>query len=521
MLLAAGCPLLFAAFTQHAWEDYFITLRSSRNLVEGHGLVFTPGERVHTFTSPLGVLLPAFCTWIAGANREDLALWIFRFINAGFLGAGALLLWRRADALRLGAVGRVILFGFLFTEAKLVDFSMNGMETALLVFFTLQFWSELERTEGARPAWLALGCAGLMWTRPDAFVIAGALVMSRLLLRPAAEPLRAIAWLSLARGLLIGGLLYAPWFAWAWWYYGTPVPHTIIAKGAYMPPVTLASLARVPWDTLRGNSLLMDLFLPAYWPFGGWPDFLPVVARVLAVVAAFAWLLPFLPLPGRRASLALFVGMFYLCSIILFPWYPPPWTAIAALALAFTADGLFTRALAAGYRSLALGGRALALVLVTLQLGVLAAVAWEMRAAQTHIETGIRHSIGKWLGENARPSDTVFLEPLGYVGYYSRLKTFDFPGLSSPEVVAAGRRGARRYADIIVQLRPTWVLLRPAEAERPEFASTRALQEYDIAKAWNVQPQLDAIRFLPGRAWMEGDARFTLYRRREPAPARP
>jgi len=57
-VLVAGAELLvglvFAAFTQHAWEDYWITFRVSRNLATGHGLVFTPGERLHSFTSPLG-----------------------------------------------------------------------------------------------------------------------------------------------------------------------------------------------------------------------------------------------------------------------------------------------------------------------------------------------------------------------------------------------------------------------------------------------------------------------------------
>lgn len=520
VLLAAGVPLLFAAFTQHAWEDYFITLRSSRNLVEGHGLVFTPGERVHTFTSPLGVLLPALCTFVAGPGREELALWLFRIINLGFLAAAGLVLWRRAESLRLGAVGGVVLLGLIFTEPKLVDFSMNGMETALLVFFALLFWSELERPEGARPAWLAAGTAGLMWTRPDAFVLAGAMLVSRLLLRSRTEPLRTLAWPALLRGLIGGGLLYAPWFAWAWWYYGTPVPHTVIAKGAYMPAVQLTSLLRVPFNTLTGQSLLMDLFMPAYWPFGGWPPFLQHLAQALAIIAAFAWLLPFLPLPGRRASLAVFIGMFYLCSIILFPWYAPPWTALAAIAIAFTADGLFNRAVASGHRTLAVGGRAVAVTIVALQAGVLGAVAWQMRTAQTYIETETRHAIGDWLRRHAQTGDTLFLEPLGYVGYYSQLKTYDFPGLSSPEVVAAGRHGARRYADIIGTLRPTWVLLRPSEAARPEFATTGVLQGYEVVKEWNVLPQLDRIAFLPGRAWVEGDARFMLFRRRAaPAPA--
>jgi len=141
---AAVLPLAFAAFTQHAWEDYFITLRASRNLVEGHGLVFNPGERVHTFTSPLGVLLPALCTAIAGVPREELALWLFRALNATLLGASAWLVWRRATAARVGAVGGVLLFGLIFTDAKLIDFSINGMETAILAFFVLLLWSELE-----------------------------------------------------------------------------------------------------------------------------------------------------------------------------------------------------------------------------------------------------------------------------------------------------------------------------------------------------------------------------------------
>jgi hypothetical protein len=51
--------LLFALCTNHVWEDYYITYRSSKNLANGHGLVFNVGERLHTFTSPLGVLLPA------------------------------------------------------------------------------------------------------------------------------------------------------------------------------------------------------------------------------------------------------------------------------------------------------------------------------------------------------------------------------------------------------------------------------------------------------------------------------
>lgn len=516
VFVAALIPLIFAAYTQHAWEDYFITLRTSRNLAEGNGLVFNVGERVHTFTSPLGVLVPALCTVLAGKNHEELALWLFRGINAAFLGAAALLAWRRALALGLGRVGRVTLIGLLFADAKLVDFSINGMETAILVFFALLLWSELE-AEPPRASVLAIAVGGLMWTRPDAFILGGALIIARVAITSAKPNLPRVPWAPLLRGLALGGALYVPWFAWAWWYYGTPVPHTIIAKGAYTAPLQLGALALIPWQILTGQALSVDLFMPTYSAFGGWPTLLNHLAHALSVVAAFAWLVPGLSATARRASLALFLGLFYLCSIILFPWYVPPWTALAAVVIAFVLDGLHARALAAGRKPIELTCRVAAILLIGLQLSVLAATAWQMRIVQRHVETGVRRSLGEWLAAQAAPGDTVFLEPLGYIGYFSRLKTYDFPGLSSPEVVSAVRGGARRYADVIATLKPNWVVLRPAEAARPEFASTQVLRDYDLVKVWDALPALDAIQFLPGRPWVEAEARFILFRRRATA----
>lgn len=55
----------WVSYTDHVWEDYFITYRASKNLAEGNGLTYTVGERVHSFTSPLGVL------WHAGAKHRD------------------------------------------------------------------------------------------------------------------------------------------------------------------------------------------------------------------------------------------------------------------------------------------------------------------------------------------------------------------------------------------------------------------------------------------------------------------
>ena len=54
--------------TGHVWEDFLITFRFSKNLVEGNGLVFNPGERVQGFTSALNVMVPAIFYAISGKS---------------------------------------------------------------------------------------------------------------------------------------------------------------------------------------------------------------------------------------------------------------------------------------------------------------------------------------------------------------------------------------------------------------------------------------------------------------------
>jgi hypothetical protein len=521
VILAFVLPLAFAGFTQHAWEDYFITLRSSRNLVEGNGLVFNPGERVHTFTSPLGVLVPAFCTWITGVGHEQAALWWFRVINAALLAAAALLVWRRADTVGLGGLGRVVFFSLMLVDAKLADFATNGMETAILVYFLLLLWSELEASPGPRVGRLAVALGGLMWTRPDAFILAGVLLIAHVGFRPRVEGVKAPrpAWSPLLRGILLGGLLYLPWFVWAWWYYGTPVPHTIIAKAAYTPSVHFHDWLVLPWQVITGQSLLLDLFMPTYWIFGGWPSKLVYFAQTLTIVAAFAWLVPGWAPAGRRLSLAVFLGMFYLCSIVFFPWYAPPWTLLAALAVAFAFDRAYRSPFVAARFWLKALARITCGLVVVIQAGIWAGSAWQMRVQQRVVENGARRPVGEWLHAHAAPGDTVFLEPLGYIGYFSRLKTYDFPGLSSPEVVAAVKGGAKSYVALIEKLRPTWIVLRPIEGARPEFSQHPVLRDYSLVQSWDVTPQLDAIPMLPGRPWNEFEARYQLYRRKTPEAA--
>ncbi len=72
--------------------------------------------------------------------------------------------------------------------------------------------------------------------------------------------------------------------------------------------------------------------------------------------------------------------------------------------------------------------------------------AYQLKWQQQLIERNNREAIGLWLKENSEsPKDTVFLEPLGCIGFYSNLKMLVFPGLSSPEMIAARRKVGGAY----------------------------------------------------------------------------
>ncbi len=516
---ALAAPLLFAGYSGQIWEDYYITYRSSRNLADGHGLVYQIGEAVHTFTSPLGVLLPALGYKLTGGDTA--ALWFFRIVSAVALAVAAALIGRHAreQGWSRAACWFALCLGVF--EAKIVACSSNGMETALLLLFTALTWHQLTRAGGPRWLWLALGYGGLMWTRPDGCLPAAAMTFAWWLFGPRRlTPDERTWWRHLARALLLGGMLYLPWFLWAWHFYGSPVPQTIIAKSALTPGgLSFSRILTAPLSCLVDNTALDGLFLPIYSNIG-WPVNLLLVGRLLARLAAFLWVLPVLPRPTRAASLAVLIGGIYFNQIMPYPWYFAPWTLLAALALTGGAWALGPRL---GVRGRA-AGRIGAGILAGGALLLTAAQAYSARQQQEIIENGGRKQIGLWLREHAAPGDNVFLEPIGYIGYFSQLKILDFPGLCAPEVSRIVRSGTGGYARIITTLNPVWLVLRPYEIANQNLQNSGLLNAYDAVKIFDQLPTVEACSFLPGRNWLEFDSQFIVYHRRNKpvagAPAR-
>ncbi|HEY4313750.1 MAG TPA: hypothetical protein VGN12_30195, partial [Pirellulales bacterium] len=421
--MAMIVPLCYSLFTQQVWEDSYITLRHAENLLNGDGLLFNPGERVHGFTSPVNVLLLAACSLATGQGSAQATLWLYRVLSAVAFAAGALFLVRRVGRETPSYPASAWCLALLYCfDLKAVAFTANGMETAFLLFFLAAAISLWIRDDA--DLWMARGVcwAGLMWSRPDAVVYIAALVAGDFFF---ARLDRRRLCVSLAKSAVVCAVLYSPWVAWAWWYYGSPVPQTVIAKG-FVPGGQAARLT-VMLDNLLQIALSQAsaIFRPiyAFSPEGEWLESHPAMWAINGLTSAASifccvyWLFPVEDRLGRAASLAFTIAVGYF-TFMLFPapWYLPPAALFGMVALvrgAITLSGALQRRRSAGFSAEAANRNVRVAGWHPVALGWLVAIvfgqivlfglsAHQMRIQQTEIEQGLRTQLGLWLREHGR-----------------------------------------------------------------------------------------------------------------------
>ena len=114
---------------------------------------------------PVGVLLPALANLLTGHRSDYVALWIFRLMSIGAYAGAGVILWKLAKALNFGRFASVLLVVLFATDAKIVDFSTNGMETGFLLLFLS--WT-LFALIASPPKSDASPRTGVGWTHVDA-----------------------------------------------------------------------------------------------------------------------------------------------------------------------------------------------------------------------------------------------------------------------------------------------------------------------------------------------------------------
>ncbi len=344
-------------------DDAFISFRYARNLLEGHGLVFNPGERVEGYSNFLWVLELAAVWRALGVPPEDAAPWLSVAFTAGTVGALAWWIYRLPSLRNRGLVGWMAL-GLVCSSATFAVWtSGGGLETRQLTFFIVLAVVCLSLYRDGRAGLLAASASliGAALTRPEGPLIAlccfGWLAVQRM-----ADAKRlTVSWRELTYLAAPFVIVVTAHFLFRYAYYGEWLPNTYYAKhvrpwyesgfrylwtaaletGLYLLiPLAWAAL-RHRWRETRDGIYALVLLLIAvhmayvmriggdhfeyrpldfYWPLLA----LPAAEGIVCIgsrIAAFDWRrIPHshrLRLPGARAcALILFIPVIFYCGAI-------------------------------------------------------------------------------------------------------------------------------------------------------------------------------------------------------------
>ena len=225
--------MLLVWLSSVAWfltDDAFISFRYVRNLLEGHGLVFNPGEYVEGYTNFLWILELATIWATLGIRPESAAPWLSVACTAGTI---AIMLWWvvRTPSLRNRVLVGWMALGLLCSNSTFAVWtSGGGLETRQFTLFVV----------------MAVVCLGVHRNSYWGLFVASLSLAAAALTRPEGIMLAAccFGWFAVQRLLTVGRLdwsdvrvlvtpftiLVAAHFLFRYGYYGEWLPNTYYAK---------------------------------------------------------------------------------------------------------------------------------------------------------------------------------------------------------------------------------------------------------------------------------------------------
>lgn len=206
------------------WDEAMISMRYARNLIDGHGLVWNPGQRVQGYTNPLWTVFMAGVQ-LLGLPRHVVSLPI-QIVGAVLLAVNLHFVRRIADSIfpesRGVAIAAVILTAFYL---PLNNWTLQGMEVGAITLLlnAAVAWALDEPRSAGRTAAMLAALATAILLRLDA-VLPALLVVAFVIRR---GPRRAaVAWAGLAT--LVAAV--AAQLLFSYLYYHDPLPNTYYLK---------------------------------------------------------------------------------------------------------------------------------------------------------------------------------------------------------------------------------------------------------------------------------------------------
>jgi len=429
VVLCTALRLWFWRVTGLTLEDSLITFRYADNLAAGNGFVYNIGERVLGTTTPLWTMILAGIRYFTKLDVITAGKLVSIIFDAGTL----ILVWRC-----LTTIDRVAahVWGLLFATAPLiVPISVSGMETSLLLLcMSAGLHGVIFRNILYGPA-----LAFTILTRIDGVLYAGILAAAGLL----RDGPRA------RRHFVVALALCGAWFGFSYFYFGSLLPQSLLAKRAlYRFDVAGSAAPFIHEFTPVGESSVLRIAVRCAF----------LLLLCLGLVRTLRTGKSFLPVP---VFFILYCLVFMASATVIFQWYlvPAAWAACILLALGAAEFSAWLRARLRWTLLRPTMAPAVAVFLCAANLVALDARSERLGQLQD-FEDHLRKKIGLWLRDNAPEGSEVLLEPLGYIGYYAgpSIRVRDEIGLVSPAILALRRETTGWYTLALRRLKPAYVV---------------------------------------------------------------
>lgn len=383
-------------------DDAPITYRYAENLAAGNGFVYNPGEQILGTSTPLYALLLTLSRLLG--LPIPLASNLFNFAGSLMVILLTMLITERLSHSQSAAI---LAACYLLVQGSFVRYTMAGMETPVYTALILgTFWLAL--LDRLPIAAFVAGLAAIM--RLDGLAVGGALFLTYLLAQ----------WRIPWRAVVSYGLTLLPWTLFAFFYFGSPIPLSMLAKQEHLRTAE-ASRYWIWWYLFTGR-YGAPIFLLPLGLIGG-------VTLLRKQRWSSGWTLPLIWL-GSYLSAYTIVG------IDFYEWYLMPAYPVLAI---FVGTGLAFLFNAARHPLTSFAFANLpAYVAIMLLCFWFAPYARHLYSSVSGFQAylvNIEHNrikAGEWLRTETTPDAVVYSGAIGHLGYHSGRYIVDGAGLITP-----------------------------------------------------------------------------------------
>ena len=449
--------LLFL-LTHHIQEDAFITWRVAQNLLD-YGVIGFNGEtKISASTTHLYVFVSYVFNLIFGKENFIYPLLIF---NSLLFTIGSYFLSKLILENPVHQAIFIFLFGILPPSIKI---SILGMEYGILFFLemALLYFGFKQNKIWAQILFPIL----ILFTRIDTVIFLGIVFLVDIIWN------KKIRWFYILGGMLGVAVL----MSFNWFYFGELVNNTIVAKSVtYAKNMSLA--------------LQWKYFLMNYGNFWGMLK-LPGDFNPFTILVLFFELLAFLYIVSKRESKNLFIWIIFLFGwtkqlIFIsqrsyFDWYYwVPQILLFAVILVFVLE----------QKTYKFWWISLLIIFYILPMAAFQTI---HSIATGNGEWNYRRSIGLFLKDYEKDKNQyIFLEPAGYIPYFSGLKAIDEVGLVDKEIQTEIKKDKANYWKNTVEKRKPKYLLAPKNLFEGKDGSFYQ-ENYRLLKEFRIKNHLNS-----------------------------